>query len=69
MPFLFLLIALLVLFSGAFMLSPLFLLVSLVSAIYYSRKRKYVVASIVTFFVSLLFLIVMGTTAIILIFK
>ncbi|WP_270180979.1 hypothetical protein [Alkalihalobacillus sp. CinArs1] len=60
MPLLFLLIALLTMFSFGFMISPIFFLVAIASAIYYSNKRKYMFASVVTFIVSLLVLITMG---------
>lgn len=55
-------------FSYGFMISPIFFVVAIVSAIYYSNKRKHLFASVVTFIVSLLILITMGLMMLVLTF-
>ncbi|MCA0987131.1 hypothetical protein [Guptibacillus algicola] len=68
MPLLFLFIALVTMFSYAFMLSPIFFLLAIASAVYYSKKRKHIFASVVTFIVSLFILISMGLLTLIVTF-
>ncbi|WP_371018015.1 hypothetical protein [Pseudalkalibacillus sp. JSM 102089] len=68
MPLLFLLLAILTLGSYGIVLSPILFLLAVVSSIYYSKKGKYIFASIVTFIISAFILMTMSVLALIFMF-
>ncbi|WP_283152695.1 hypothetical protein [Guptibacillus hwajinpoensis] len=68
MPLLFLLLAILALGSYGIVISPILFLLAVASSIYYSKKGKYIFASVVTFIISAFILMTMSVMALIFMF-